>query len=206
MQFTPVKSAAYAKLHQRASHFAIVGVAAALEVENGTIQSARIGLTGASSHATRLTDVEEALAGKPLSASSIEAAARLAGASLQDINSDIHASEEYRRAMIPVFTGRALKRALDARQPKRRSPASPSGTRRIDPCIIFATPPISRWPTRAIGPPVCTAPLTSTAVDAPSGRSAIDRAAFHESGRPCPSTTRRYEVWRVLSVRSTVPL
>ena len=88
-------------------------MAAALDVENGTIRSARIGLTGASSHATRLTDVEEALAGKPLSVSSIEDAARLAGASLQDINSDIHASEEYRRAMIPVFTGRALKRALE---------------------------------------------------------------------------------------------
>jgi carbon-monoxide dehydrogenase medium subunit len=112
VQFNPVKSAAYAKLYQRASHFAIVGVAAALEVKNGTIQSARIGLTGASSHATRLTDVEKALAGKPLSAASIEAAARLAGATLEDINSDIHASEEYRRAMIPVFTGRALAGAM----------------------------------------------------------------------------------------------
>ena len=59
VQFNPVKCAAYAKLYQRASHFAIVGVAAALDVKNGTIQSARIGLTGASSHATRLTDVEE---------------------------------------------------------------------------------------------------------------------------------------------------
>ena len=113
VQFRPVKCAAYAKLYQRASHFAIVGVAAALEVENGTIRSARIGLTGASSHATRLTDVEARLAGKPLSVSSIEEAVRLAGASLQDINSDIHASEEYRRAMIPVFTWRALKRALE---------------------------------------------------------------------------------------------
>ena len=36
VQFTPVKSAAYAKLHQRASHFAIVGVAAAaLDVRTG---------------------------------------------------------------------------------------------------------------------------------------------------------------------------
>ena len=43
---------------------------------------------------------------------SIEAAARLAGAHLEDINSDIHASEEYRRAMIPVFTERALARAM----------------------------------------------------------------------------------------------
>jgi len=113
VQFRPVKCGAYAKLYQRASHFAIVGVAAALDAENGTIRSARIGLTGARSHATRLTDVEEALAGRPLSGSSIEEAARLAGVSLQDINSDIHASEEYRRAMIPVFAGRALKRALE---------------------------------------------------------------------------------------------
>jgi carbon-monoxide dehydrogenase medium subunit len=112
VQFNPVKSAAYAKLHQRASHFAIVGVAAALEVGNGTIQSARIGLTGASSHATRLADVEKALAGKALTMASIEAAARLAGAKLDDLNSDIHASQDYRRAMIPVFTERALAAAM----------------------------------------------------------------------------------------------
>jgi carbon-monoxide dehydrogenase medium subunit len=110
--FNPVKAAAYAKLHQRASHFAIVGVAAALDVKNAVIQSARIGLTGASSHATRLTDVEKVLEGKPASADSIETAARNAGATLEDINSDIHASADYRRAMIQVFTERALKGAL----------------------------------------------------------------------------------------------
>jgi carbon-monoxide dehydrogenase medium subunit len=112
VQFAPVRAAAYAKLYQRASHFAIVGVAAALGVSNDVITFARIGVTGASSHATRLTDVEDALAGKPASKSSIEAAARSAGAALEDINSDIHASREYRRAMIPVFTERALTRAL----------------------------------------------------------------------------------------------
>jgi carbon-monoxide dehydrogenase medium subunit len=112
VQFAPVKSAAYAKLYQRASHFAIVGVAAALKVAGGVIQSARIGVTGASSHATRLTKVEEALAGKPASAGTIEAAARLAGDGLSDVNSDVHASEEYRRAMVPVFTERALAAAL----------------------------------------------------------------------------------------------
>jgi carbon-monoxide dehydrogenase medium subunit len=112
VQFTPVKSAAYAKLHQRASHFAIVGVAAALDVKGGVIQAVRIGLTGASSHAMRLSDVEKALAGKPASAATIEAAAQNAGATVEDINSDIHASAEYRRAMIQVFTERALKGAL----------------------------------------------------------------------------------------------
>jgi aerobic carbon-monoxide dehydrogenase medium subunit len=112
VQFVPVRSAAYAKLYQRASHFAIVGVAAALGVNNGVVTSARIGLTGASSHATRLTEVEDALTGKNASTSTIDAAVRSAGATLEDINSDIHASKEYRRAMIPVFTERALTRAL----------------------------------------------------------------------------------------------
>jgi aerobic carbon-monoxide dehydrogenase medium subunit len=112
VRFAPVKSAGYAKLYQRASHFAIVGVAAALHVGNGVVQSARIGLTGASSHARRLTEVEQALAGKALSKENVEAAARGAGATLDDVNSDIHASAAYRRAMIPVFTQRALALAM----------------------------------------------------------------------------------------------
>jgi carbon-monoxide dehydrogenase medium subunit len=116
VQFKPARFAAYAKLHQRASHFAIVGVAAALDISNGVIQAARIGLTGASSYATRLTAVEEALAGKALSAESIEAASRVAAQGVSDVNADLHASEEYRRAMIPVFTKRALLRAMERKE------------------------------------------------------------------------------------------
>jgi carbon-monoxide dehydrogenase medium subunit len=112
VSFNPVRSAGYAKLHQRASHYAIVGVAAALQASGGKIQSARIALTGATSHASRLTDMEAALAGQPLSIASVEAASHLAGPELTDINSDIHASREYRRAMIPVFARRALARAI----------------------------------------------------------------------------------------------
>ena len=76
------------------------------------IKSARLGLTGASSHATRMTNVEQALAGQPLSATTIEAAAKIAGEGIKHVNADIHASEEYRRAMIPVFTKRALAKAM----------------------------------------------------------------------------------------------
>jgi carbon-monoxide dehydrogenase medium subunit len=112
VRFKPIRAAAYAKLHQRASHFAIVGVAAALQVNGGVIQSARIGVTGAGSHAVRLTGVESALAGKPLAAGSVETAAREAGAGVPDISSDIHASAEYRRAMVAVFTERALTSAI----------------------------------------------------------------------------------------------
>jgi carbon-monoxide dehydrogenase medium subunit len=116
VRFTPTRSASYAKLHQRASHFAIVGVAAALAVENKVIRAARIGLTGASSHAVRLTEVEQALTGKQISADNIEAASRLGGKGLTVVNSDLHASEDYRRSMIPVFTKRALTRALERAQ------------------------------------------------------------------------------------------
>ena len=111
VRFPPIRAAAYAKLHQRASHYAIVGVAVALEVQGGTIQSARVGLTGAGSHATRLANVEQALAGQPLSAQTIESAAQVAGDDVKEINADIHSSESYRRAMISVFARRALQGA-----------------------------------------------------------------------------------------------
>ena len=112
IQFAPVRAAAYAKLYQRASHYAIVGVAAAIDTRAGTIVSARLGLTGAGSHASRMANVEQALAGQPLSDTTIASAAALAGADLANVNADIHASEEYRRAMIPVFTRRALAAAM----------------------------------------------------------------------------------------------
>jgi aerobic carbon-monoxide dehydrogenase medium subunit len=111
VQFAPIAKAAYAKLHQRASHYAIVGVCAALQVNGNTCTSARVAITGASTHAQRLTAVENALAGKELAQANIDAAAALADQALTDVNSDIHASEAYRRAMAKVFTRRAIERA-----------------------------------------------------------------------------------------------
>lgn len=112
IRLAPVRSGGYAKLHQRASHYAIVGVAAALELKGGVIQSARIGVTGATTHAVRLTDVENALTGKQALADVIGAASHSAGSTLADLNADLHGSAEYRRAMIPVFVRRALEKAL----------------------------------------------------------------------------------------------
>jgi carbon-monoxide dehydrogenase medium subunit len=68
-----------------------------------------VGLTGAGSHAVRLTAVEQALSGKAASPETIAAASTQA--MIDDVSGDIHASPEYRRAMIPVFTRRALERA-----------------------------------------------------------------------------------------------
>ena len=110
VHFTAVRSAAYAKLHQRASHYAIVGAAAALEVKGGVIQSARIGLTGATTHAVRLAGVEKALAGQ--TADGVAAAVAAAASEPLDLNADLHASADYRKAMIPVFVRRAVENAL----------------------------------------------------------------------------------------------
>ena len=112
VQFAPIKAAAYAKLHQRASHFAIVGVAAALDVSGGAIREARVAVTGATPSARRLAAVERQLTGKNASDDTIAAASKNAGAELVDVNNDLHASEEYRRAMVDVFTRRALTAAL----------------------------------------------------------------------------------------------
>lgn len=111
VRFKPVVSAGYAKLHQRASHYAIVGVAAVLDVQGGVVRSAQVALTGASTHAIRLSNVEQALAGQPLSDENIRKAASMAGAAVAVVSADIHASEAYRRAMIQVFTKRALEKA-----------------------------------------------------------------------------------------------
>ena len=113
VRFAPAKAGAYAKLYQKASHYAIVGVAAVLDVKGGTIQSARIGLTGATTHAVRLSKLEQALAGQSASKEAIEKAAANAGADVENVNSDLHASEEYRRAMIGVFATRALLAAVE---------------------------------------------------------------------------------------------
>lgn len=110
VSFTPVKASAYAKLYQKASHYAIVGVAAALDVKGGKIQSARLGLTGASTRAQRLPSVEQALAG--VGGDGVDKATQAAADGVDPINADLHASEEYRRAMIAVFAKRAVSAAL----------------------------------------------------------------------------------------------
>jgi carbon-monoxide dehydrogenase medium subunit len=112
VQFAPLKTAAYVKLHQRASHFAIVGVAAALEISDGVVEEARVGVTGATPSASRLAAVEQQLKGKKASSEAFAVAAKNAGADLKDVNGDLHAGEEYRRAMVAVFTRRALDAAL----------------------------------------------------------------------------------------------
>lgn len=108
----PGEGAAYEKLRQPASRYAIVGVAAYVKLDGGNVAAARIAVTGAGPMATRQADAEAALVGTDGSAEAIAAAAEKSGESM-DYLGDIHASEEYRRAMVKVFTRRALAKALE---------------------------------------------------------------------------------------------
>ena len=110
VRFDGRRSAAYAKLEQRASRFALVGVAAALDMDGGICRSASVAVTGAASHAQRLTGVEGALSGAALPAGAAAATAG-AGAGLEFVNADLHGSEEYRRAMVAVIARRAIEAA-----------------------------------------------------------------------------------------------
>jgi len=102
---------AYRKLAQKASGYPIVGIAATIVAEGGTITHAAIGVTGVHEHAYRAEDVEKALIGSDGSPAAVAAAAAHVNNEVE-VNSDIHADAEYRAAMAVVYTRRAIEDAL----------------------------------------------------------------------------------------------
>jgi len=108
----PHTGTAYAKFGNKASHYAVVGVAAVVTVgADGVCQSARIGVTGAGPKAVGAASAEDALTGSNLDDSAISAAAGLAGDGITDFNEDVHASAEYRAHLVTVYAARAIRAA-----------------------------------------------------------------------------------------------
>jgi carbon-monoxide dehydrogenase medium subunit len=102
----PVQQA-YRKFAHPASGYAIVGVAVVADLEGDTVSSARVALTGATSTATRLTSVEDAIAGQSLTEDAVGAAVTGAASGVA-INGDDFAPEAYRAHLVEVLTRRAL--------------------------------------------------------------------------------------------------
>ena len=103
---------AYLKFPHPASGYAVVGVAAAVALDDaGVFRSVRIGVTGAAHRAFRAAAVEQALVGQPAEAAVIEQAAAHAtdGVELQE---DLFASRDYRGHLCRVFVKRALAEAV----------------------------------------------------------------------------------------------
>ncbi|MFW5468555.1 FAD binding domain-containing protein [Knoellia sp. CPCC 206435] len=92
----------------RVSHqWSIVAVAATVRVEGGSIAEARIGLTNMGSTPLRASAVEAALVG---AAATDEAVRTACAAAAEGTNppSDLNGSSDYRRALAPVLTRRAV--------------------------------------------------------------------------------------------------
>ena len=103
---------AYQKVRHPASGFAVVGIAVAIRLAaDGSCETAGIGVTGVASKAYRATVVEAALKGQKLNAETIAQAAAHATDGV-DANSDLYASEDYRRHLAQVYTRRALQQSL----------------------------------------------------------------------------------------------
>src|SRR5487761_2740329 len=101
VSFPVPKRAAYVKFKNPASRYAIVGVLAA-----DTGKDVRVAVTGAASSVFRVAEMEKALAAK-WSPDAVAGISVPAG----KLNSDLHASAEYRSHLITVMARRAVEAA-----------------------------------------------------------------------------------------------
>ena len=95
----------YEKFVRVAHQWSIVGVAATVKADGGTISEAKIGLTNMGSTPLRAASVEAALAGK--SASDVADACSSA-ADGTNPPSDLNGDADYRRHLATVLTSRAV--------------------------------------------------------------------------------------------------
>ncbi len=103
---------AFEELARRHGDFAIVAALAIVTLDaKGQLASVRLGVAGAGPTPIRLRAVEAKLTGSTPSAEAIRAATDTAGEHI-DPPSDIHASADYRRAMVSVLARRSLLRAV----------------------------------------------------------------------------------------------
>ena len=96
----------YEKFNRVAQAWAIVGVAAAVRMDGGSVAEARIGLTNMGSVPVRASAVEAALAGAS-DLAGVRAAAQFA-ADGTNPPSDLGAQADYRQHLAKVLTGRAV--------------------------------------------------------------------------------------------------
>ncbi|HEU5321744.1 MAG TPA: xanthine dehydrogenase family protein subunit M, partial [Methylomirabilota bacterium] len=108
--------AAYLKFPHPASRFAVVGVAAAVTLDQeGKCTKAGVGVTGAGTRAVRARGVEAGLVGKKLDAAAIEAAAQKAADGV-DVQADLQGGVEYKSHLCRVFARRAIEAAVKRAQ------------------------------------------------------------------------------------------
>jgi carbon-monoxide dehydrogenase medium subunit len=109
----PHTGKAYVKHGRRkAMELATVGVAVTIKLDGDVCREARIVLGAVAPTPIRATRAEELLCGTVIDDAAIHEAAELAMAASKPI-SDVRSSAEYRREMVRVLTGRAIRQAFD---------------------------------------------------------------------------------------------
>ena len=109
----PRAGGAYAKLKRKTGDFATVATAAQVGLDaKGSVAQVRIALAAVGPTPIRSRQAERFLLGKEPSASVIEATSKTA---VEDAHpaADLRGSEAYKRAMVELFTRRALERAVE---------------------------------------------------------------------------------------------
>jgi aerobic carbon-monoxide dehydrogenase medium subunit len=101
---------AYLKLERKVGDFATVAVAVHLQMDDGKVGTAGIGLTAVGAQNLKAEQAEASLRGQTLDDAAIKEAAALAAAAAEP-KADQRGSEEYKRNVVRVFTERGLKRA-----------------------------------------------------------------------------------------------
>ncbi|RPH79555.1 MAG: xanthine dehydrogenase family protein subunit M [Candidatus Rokuibacteriota bacterium] len=110
---------AYVKMERKVGDFATAAVAAQLTLAaDGTCQQVGIGLTNVGLTPIKATRAEAALKGQRPDDAAIARATKLAAEASQPAE-DLRGSVEYKRDLVRVLTGRALRRALERAEGRR---------------------------------------------------------------------------------------
>jgi aerobic carbon-monoxide dehydrogenase medium subunit len=109
------EASAYDKLGRRGGHsdYAVAGVAAWVKKSNGSIEDARVAVTGVGTKPTLAVGAGEALIGTDGSEDAIKAAAEKAVDEVTVLE-DLYGSEEYKTHLAKVYVARAVRQALAA--------------------------------------------------------------------------------------------
>ncbi len=105
----------YLKLERKVGDFATAAAAIQVEMTNGRVGRAGIGLTAVGPTNLKATEAEQALEGEEPSADAIDTVARMAAAAAEP-HDDLRGSAEYKRDIVRVFVKRGLRTAVNRAQ------------------------------------------------------------------------------------------
>ena len=108
-------SGAYSKTQSPSARYTLLGVAARMSVDGGTVSTARVAANGVTNHGIRLGGVEDALEESQLNTETIAAAATQAAAGIDESQmiDDTQASSTFRRQLLEVYTQQVLERTAE---------------------------------------------------------------------------------------------